>query len=286
MKISGKTRVCAVIGDPIEHSLSPCIHNAAFQHLGLDYAYLCFAVKEHDLRDAVLGMKSLGIYGMNVTMPHKVRIIQYLDRLDETAKKVGAVNTVLNSTEMIGYNTDGLGALNALKAHGADLNDKKVVILGSGGASRSISFAIAEEALDLVILNRTPEKAEVLANKILATTGKKVRWGKLCDDLLAEDLKGANILINATSVGMHPDDSETPVDRSLLRQDLIVFDLIYSPIETRLLREAKSVGAKTIDGLTMLVYQGAASFEIWTGIRAPVSIMMKAVRDELKSRKI
>ena len=286
MKISGKTRVCAVIGDPIEHSLSPCIHNAAFQHLGLDYAYLCFAVKEYDLRDAVLGMKSLGIYGINVTTPHKVRIIQYLDRLDETANKVGAVNTVLNSTEMIGYNTDGLGALNALKAHGADLNDKKVVILGSGGASRSISFAIAEEALDLVILNRTPEKAEVLANKISATTGKKVRWGKLCDDLLAEELKGANILINATSVGMHPDDSETPVDRSLLRRDLIVFDLIYNPIETRLLREAKSVGAKTMDGLTMLVYQGAASFEIWTGMRAPVDIMMKAARDELKTRKI
>jgi len=286
LKISGETRVCAVIGDPVEHSLSPCIHNAAFQDRGLDYVYVAFTVKEKELKSAVLGVKSLGIYGLNVTMPHKVNIMQYLDRLDETARKVGAVNTVLNDVEMVGYNTDGLGALNALKAHGGDPYGKKVIILGAGGASRSISFAIAQEARELIILNRTPKKAEILASKISITIGKKVRWEKLCGYLLAEELKDANIIINATSVGMHPNDSETPVDENLLRRDLTVFDLVYNPQETRLLREAKSVGARIVDGLTHLVYQGAASFEIWTGIEAPVDVMMKTARDKLKSIKM
>jgi len=282
LKISGKTRVYAVIGDPVDHSLSPCIHNAAFQYLGLDYVYVAFTVKEDGLREAVSGIRKLGIHGLNVTMPHKVNIIQHLDRLDETARKVEAVNTVLNDAEMVGYNTDGLGALNALRAHRGEPSGTKVVILGAGGASRSISLAIAPEARDLIILNRKPEKAEMLANKISATVGKRVRWGKLCNDLLVEELRDANVMINATSVGMHPNDSETPVDNTLLREDLVVFDLVYNPLETRLLREARSIGARTIDGLTMLVHQGVASFEIWTGMKAPVDIMIKAARDELR----
>jgi len=282
LKISGKTKVCAVIGDPVEHSLSPCIHNVAFEHLGLDYVYVAYTVKEDGLRDAVRGMKNLGIYGLNVTMPHKVKIIRYLDRLDETAREVGAVNTVVNDVEMVGYNTDGLGALNALKACGGGPRGRKVVILGAGGASRSISFAIAQQASELVILNRTPKNAEMLVTRISDVTGRRVRWGRLSGDLLAKELKDASILVNATSVGMHPNDSETPVERSLLRRDMIVFDLVYNPPETRLLGEAKSLGAKVIDGLAMLVYQGAASFEIWTGMKAPVEVMMKAARDELK----
>jgi len=282
LKISGKTKVCAVIGDPVEHSLSPCIHNVAFQHLGLDYVYVAYTVKEDGLRDAVTGVKNLGIYGLNVTMPHKVKIIRYLDRLDETAREVGAVNTVVNDVEMVGYNTDGLGALNALKACGGGPRGRKVVILGAGGASRSISFAIAQQASELVILNRTPQNAEMLATRISDVTGRRVRWGRLSGDLLAKELKDASILVNATSVGMHPNDSETPVEKSLLRRDMIVFDFVYNPPETRLLEEAKSLGAKVIDGLAMLVYQGAASFEIWTGMKAPVEVMMKAARDESK----
>jgi len=284
LKITGKTKVCALIGEPVEHSLSPCIHNAAFQHLGLDYVYVAFTVKKDALREAISSVRGLGIYGLNVTMPHKVNIIPYLDHLDETAKRVGAVNTVLNNGKLIGYNTDGIGAINALKAYAGDLYDKKVVILGAGGASRSISFTIAQEAQELVILNRTTEKAEALASKISSTLGKEVEWGKLCGDVLTKELKDADILINATPVGMHPDDSETPVDKSLLRENMVVFDLVYNPVETRLLKEAKSVGARTIDGLTMLVYQGAASFKIWTGRKAPVDIMMKAARKELEKR--
>ncbi|MFQ6094644.1 MAG: shikimate dehydrogenase [Candidatus Bathyarchaeia archaeon] len=282
MKVSGKTRVCAVIGDPVEHSLSPCIHNAAFRHLGLDYVYVAFTVKKDALKEAIQGMRGLGIYGLNVTMPHKVEIIPHLDRLDETAEKAGSVNTVLNDGELIGYSTDGFGAVNALKAHGRDPHGKKVVILGAGGASRSISSSIAEEAKEFTILNRTVEKAKALAGKISSVIGREVRWGGLSGDLLAEELMDADIVINATSLGMHPNDSETPINKNLLREDMVVFDLVYDPLETRLLREAKSVGAQTIDGLTMLIYQGAASFEIWTGRKAPVDIMMKAAREELE----
>jgi shikimate dehydrogenase len=285
LRISGKTKLCAVIGDPVEHSLSPCIHNAAFQHLGLDYVYAAFTVEKGALSEAMQGVRSLGIFGLNVTMPHKVDIIPHLDRLDETAQKVGAVNTVLNYIELIGYNTDAPGAMNALKAHEGNPYDKKVVILGAGGASRSISFAIAEEAGELVILNRTPEKAEALASKISSEIDREVRWGMLSNHVLDEELVDAVILINATSVGMHPNDSETPVDKSLLREDMVVFDLVYNPLETRLLRAAKSIGAQTIDGLTMLVYQGAASFEIWTERKAPVNVMIKAAMEELEKRR-
>lgn len=285
MRISGKTKLCAVIGDPVEHSLSPCIHNAAFQHLGLDYVYAAFTVEKEVLSEAMKGIRSLGVFGLNVTMPHKVDIIPHLDRLDETAQKVGAVNTVLNDIELIGYNTDAPGAMNALKAHEGNPCHRKVVILGAGGASRSISFAIAEEAGELVILNRTPERAVALASKISSEIDRGIRWGMLSNHVLDEELVDASILVNATSVGMHPNDSETPVDKSLLREDMVVFDLVYNPLETRLLREAKSIGAQTIDGLTMLVYQGAASFEIWTERKAPVNVMIEAAMEELEKRR-
>jgi len=286
LRVSGETKLCAVIGDPVEHSLSPCIQNAAFKHLGLDYVYVAFTVKRDALGEAILGVRSLGVLGLNVTMPHKVAIIRYLDGLDETAQRVRAVNTVLNDMGLIGFNTDALGAMNALRTYEESLGDKKVVILGAGGASMSISFAIAGEARELVILNRTLERAEALASRISSDMDREVRWGMLSNDVLDEELMDADILINATLVGMRPNDSETPVNRSLLREDMVVFDLVYNPLETRLLREAKSIGAQTIDGLTMLVYQGAASFEIWTGRKAPVDFMIKAAREELgKPRK-
>ena len=283
MHVTGKTRVCAVIGDPIEHSLSPCIHNAAFKHLGLDYIYVAFRVRRGMLRGAIEGMRSLGIHGLNVTMPHKIDVIQYLDRLDEYASMVRSVNTILNRDGLIGYNTDGVGALRSLRIHIKDLGDAKVIILGAGGASRSISFSIAQEAGELVILNRTVWKAKELAERISKATGKNVKWGGI--DKIEDEIEDANIIINATSVGMHPRSSESPVSVDLLRKDLIVFDLVYNPLETKLLKEAKYVGAKTIDGLTMLVNQGAASFEIWTGEKAPFNIMMEAALKHLmKSR--
>jgi len=282
LNISGKTRVCAVIGDPVEHSLSPCIHNAAFQHLQLDYVYVAFPAKREELRTAIQGMRSLKIHGLNVTTPHKLDVVQHLDLLDESAKNVGAVNTILNKEgTLIGYHTDGKGALLALEANQGDLSNKKILILGAGGASRSISYTLAQEARELVVLNRTVERAESLVKELLTAFGSKVRYGGLSRSHIKAELEDTDILINATTLGMHPNEDETPVDRDLLRSNLTIFDLVYNPLETRLLREAKAAGARIIDGLAQLVYQGAASFEIWTGKVAPVDVMMKAAREKL-----
>jgi len=282
LEITGATSVCAVIGDPIRHSLSPCIHNAAFQHLELDYAYVAFRVGLKDLGDAVRGMRGLSLRGLNVTTPLKLEIMRHLDRLDGSAEAAGAVNTVLNQDgTLVGYDTDGKGALTALEEGERRLAEEKVVILGAGGASRAISQTLAGEALEVVILNRTPERAERLAEEVSERVGRRVRSGKLCRNVLKEELEDADVLVNATSVGMRPREGETPVDGDLLRPGLLVFDLVYDPPETRLLREARSARAETIDGLTMLVHQGAASFEIWTGMRAPVRVMMRAARERL-----
>jgi shikimate dehydrogenase len=288
MNVSGKTKVCAVIGDPIEHSLSPAIQNAAFQHLGLDYAYVAFTVRKEDLKNAILGVRGLGLYGLNVTMPHKIAVIQYLDQLDETARNFGSVNTILNKNgRLVGYTTDGIGLLNALNYNGVDPYGKKIAILGAGGASRSVSFALAREAKELVILNRTLEKAENLVNDLAVVSGKKAKLEakRLCDEEIEKELKNTDILINTSSVGMHPNETETPVSPDFLDARMVVFDLVYEPLETTLLREARKIGAKTIDGLTMLVHQGAASFEIWTDKKAPIEVMMKVATEKLKNKK-
>ncbi|MEM2936331.1 MAG: shikimate dehydrogenase [Candidatus Bathyarchaeia archaeon] len=283
MNISGKTKVCAVIGDPVEHSLSPCIHNAAFQHLQLDYVYVAFSVKREELRTAIQGVRSLKIHGLNVTTPHKLDVIQHLDRLDESAKNVGAANTILNKEgTLIGYNTDGKGALLALEANQGNLLNKKILILGAGGASRSISYTLAQKARELVVLNRTVERAESLVKELLTPFGDKVRYGGLSRSRMKAELEDTDVLINATTLGMHPNEDETPVDQDLLRPNLTIFDLVYHPLETRLLREAKAAGARTIDGLAQLIYQGAVSFEIWTGKKAPIEVMMKAAQEKLK----
>jgi len=287
MSISGKTKVCGLIGDPVEHSLSPVIQNTAFRHLDLDYVYVVFTVGQGSLEDAILGVRGLGIRGLNVTMPHKIDIIKYLDELDETARSISSVNTVLNKDErLIGYTTDGIGALNALR-HERVNPSCKIVMLGAGGASRSISFTLAKQASELVILNRTLEKAKKLAKDLSSLLGEcgKVRAAGLNPNVLKKELKDAHILVNVTSVGMHPHNMETPAPQSLLRPDLVVFDLVYEPLETRLLSDARRLGAKAIDGLSMLVHQGAASFEIWTGMKAPIEVMMKAAIEELERRK-
>ena len=287
MKVSGRTKVCAVIGDPVEHSLSPCFQNAAFQHLKLDFIYVAFTVKAEDLGDAISGVRSLGIYGLNVTMPHKISVIKYLDELDERADRIKSVNTILNRNgKLIGYTTDGIGVLNALKYNGVDPKGKKVVILGAGGAARSASYALSEVAGELVILNRTIERARNLASKVRKLIGShvNVKWDGLTEESLRREVREADILINATPVGMSPDVNGTLVEKRLLHPDMVVFDMIYHPLKTRLLREAEEVGAKTINGLSMLIHQGAASFKIWTGVEAPVDVMMKAAEEEIRRR--
>jgi shikimate dehydrogenase len=285
MTISGKTRVCGVIGDPIEHTLSPTIHNAAFNHLGLDFVFLAFRVKAADLEKAVRGMRGLGIHGLNVTMPHKSTVTAYLDELDAAVKFLGSANTILNEDgKLSGFNTDGVGAMKALRENGAKLSEKKVLLLGAGGAAKAIAFALAQEAGELVVLNRATGKAEELAERLTGTLGKKVVGGSLSPDAIAENLQDSDVLINATSVGMSPDVNQSIVPPQLLRSGLTVMDIVYNPVETKLAKDAKAAGANVVSGVEMLIYQGAASFEIWTGRSAPVEVMQKAALNKLSSK--
>ena len=282
MKISGKTRVCGIIGDPVEHSFSPVMHNAAFEELNLDFVYVAFRVRREELREAIIGARSLDLHGLNVTMPHKNAVIGYLDEIDSTTRSVGAVNTILNDEgRLIGYNTDGVGALKALRETGITLKEKKLLLLGAGGAGKAIAFHAAQEVEELVILNRTPQKAKKLAEVLCRDFNKKIDSNKLSTEIIKKELRDTDILVNATSVGMHPKVDQSLVPPSLLRPDLCVMEMVYSPLETKLAKDAKAVGAKVASGIEMLVYQGAASFEIWTNHKAPVKAVKQAVLNKL-----
>ena len=277
--ITSTTKLYALIGDPVEHSLSPLMQNVAFQSLGLNCVYLALRVDSKELGQAIAGMKSLRIPGFNVTVPHKVSIMRYLDEVDPQAADIGAVNTVVNrGGELVGYNTDGAGALAALREEIADPAGKKVVLLGAGGAARALVFYLAPIVRSLVIANRTESAAINLAEALHKQfKNASIRGAKLTGEALRDELRDADILVNATSVGMHPNVDETLVDRDFLHSKMVVFDIVYNPLETRLLREAKAAKARAINGLKMLVYQGALSFEIWTGRKPPVDVMLKAL---------
>lgn len=274
--------MCGVIGDPIEHTLSPTIHNAAFNHLNLDFVFLAFQVKAADLEKAIQGMRGLGIHGLNVTMPHKSTVISFLDEVDPIVKFLGSANTILNNEDRLsGFNTDGVGALKALRENGVELSEKKVLLLGAGGAAKAIAFSLAEKVGELVVLNRTVEKAKELAAVLGQRFGKKAVGCPLSSDTIQKNLRDSDILINATKVGMHPHESQTMVEPQWLRSDLTVMDIVYNPIETRLAKDAKAAGAKVINGVEMLIYQGAASFELWTSRSAPIEVMRRAALNKL-----
>jgi shikimate dehydrogenase len=278
--ISGQTIICGIIGDPIEHTMSPAMHNAAFKALGLDYVYIPFKVKSLELKKAAEGIRGLNFRGMNVTIPHKVAVMQFLDRIDPLAEKIGAVNTIVNDGGILtGYNTDATGFLQTLHDRNVEPAEKKVLLLGAGGAARAISHILTREKAQLTILNRKQELswAEDLAARLSRNYKADIKAGELTNENLKKAINAADLLVNATSLGMSPDVDETPVPADLLHANLTVFDIIYNPLPTRLLREAAAAGAKTIDGLEMLVRQGAASFEIWTKIKPPVDVMRQAV---------
>jgi shikimate dehydrogenase len=282
MCISGKTRVCGVIGDPIEHTLSPTIQNAAFNHLKLDFVFLAFHVTAAELENAMRGMRGLGIHGLNVTMPHKSTIINHLDTVDSAVQFLGSANTILNKDGTLsGFNTDGVGALNTIRENGINLSDKKVLLLGAGGAAKAIAFSFAQEAGSICILNRAPEKAAVLADALNCVFGTKVMGGALSSSAVQDNVQDADILVNATSVGMHPHVDQSLVAPQWLKSDLAVMDIVYNPVETKLAKDAKAAGAKVISGVEMLIYQGAASFKIWTGKSAPIEVMRKAALTKL-----
>jgi len=274
--VTGKTGVCGLIGDPVEHTMSPVMHNAAFEKLAIDYIYLPFQVKKEELAEAIAGMRALNIRGLNVTIPHKVAVLPMLDRLDPFAEKIGAVNTIVNDDGVLtGYNTDAAGFLQALLDKGIDPAGKKAVVLGAGGASRAISFALAERGAQLVILNRQMELdwAEKLASQISQSFNREVIALEINDANLSLALANAEILINATSAGMSPHSEETPVPAPMLRRGLVVFDAVYNPLQTRLMSNAEKSGAITVSGLDMLAWQGALAFEKWTGQQPPLELM-------------
>jgi shikimate dehydrogenase len=281
MEIAGRTHVCAVIGDPIEHTLSPTMQNAAFQHLNLNMVFLAFRVTPDQLEHAVKGVRALGIRGVNVTMPHKNSVTLFLDEADASVRFLHAANTILNQDGRLrGFNTDGVGAVRALKNNGVELSGKKVLLLGAGGAAKAIAFALAREVDELCILNRDAAKARELTS-LLEPWGKKIIADELSPNPIREHLKESDLLINATSVGMAPNTHESLVEIPWLKPDLTVMDIVYNPVETKLIRDAKAADAKTVNGVEMLLYQGAASFEIWMGTKAPVDVMRAALLEKL-----
>jgi len=274
MIVSGKTKICAIIGDPVEHTMSPAMHNAAFQKMGLDYLYIPFRVAPEQLPQAVAGLNALNVAGFNVTIPHKVAVMPLLDGLDPLAEKIGAVNTVVNEDgKLRGYNTDGDGFYRVLLEQGFSPQGKNVVLMGAGGAARAIAYTLAEKDARLTILNRRQELdwAENIARFILDDLNKEVKVFELGD--IAKVLPGADLLVNATSVGMSPADNDSPVPAPLLEKVPVVFDIVYNPLKTRLLKEAAAAGVQTISGIDMLAWQGALAFEKWTGKAAPVDLM-------------
>lgn len=265
-----------VMGDPISHSKSPAMHLAALQETGKQGAYVPLHVKPDGLAEAVKGIKAMGFRGVNVTIPHKVEMLSYMDELDDSARLIGAVNTVVNEGgRLIGYNTDGVGYVRSLKEEAvSSLEGKHIVVIGAGGAARGIVYALLLESPALItILNRTIERAEMMAADFSSMGNVQ---GMSMDDA-KQALLHADIVINTTSVGMHPNVHETPIDPADLPEGIVVSDLIYNPLETKLLSIAKEKGCITHGGLGMFVYQGAIAFEHWFGIPAPVQVMRKTV---------
>ncbi|KXB06507.1 shikimate dehydrogenase [candidate division MSBL1 archaeon SCGC-AAA382F02] len=283
--ISSQTKLVGLIGNPIKHSISPAIQNAAFKESDLDFIYTAFNVEKDHLSEAIGGIKALGIKGANVTIPHKTSIINYLDELDDLADKIGAVNTIKREKDNLkGYNTDGIGALRALKGEVEKIENKNVLLLGAGGAARAIAFTLVGEGANLTLSNRTESKAENLSSEIEKKTNREVNQVTLKEESLEEEMKNCEILINSTSVGMHPNEDETLVTSENMHDDLTVMDIVYNPLQTKLLQEAEKIGANTINGLEMLIQQGAASFEIWTGKKPSIETMKKAGKKALEEK--
>jgi shikimate dehydrogenase len=282
LQVTGTTGICCILGSPVAHSLSPLMHNAAFKERHLDLTYVAFEVSPAQLESAVSGLRALGIVGFNVTIPHKETILRYLDELGPVAAEMRAVNTVTRQDDrLIGTNTDGEGALKALNRQGIEINGRTIVILGAGGAARAVSYAFSEHCDSIVFLNRT-EKRAALLSKELEHRGIRTKCLPLTESGLKRSLKTADMLVNATPIGMHPRVEASLIPPNLLHPELMVFDLVYNPPNTKLLRDAKKRGLHTIDGLDMLVYQGATAFENWTGKSAPIETMRQAVLRQLR----
>jgi shikimate dehydrogenase len=248
------------------------MHNAAIEALGLDFVYVPFDVAPENIRQAMDGIRALGIAGVNVTIPHKEAVIPFLDEVEDDAGRIGSVNTIANvGGRLIGSSTDGQGFMKPLIEAGFDPNGRKALVIGAGGAGRAVTFALARAGAEVVVMLASSERIERLVRDVQGAVVGDVERGHL-----AERLREADLLVNCTPVGMHPKDDRTPVPSELLRSDLFVYDLVYNPLKTKLLEDAESAGARALGGMKMLVYQGAISFKTWTGIDPPVDVMEAA----------
>ena len=279
-RITGHTELIGLIATPIRHSSSPRMHNEAFAKLGLDYAYLAFEVGNEELEDTIKGFRAMKVRGSNVSMPNKTVVHKYLDKLSDAAEMCGAVNTIVNDDGVLtGHITDGIGYMSGLKDAGIDIIGKKMTIVGAGGAATAIQVQAALDGVkEISIFNRKDEfyeRAQKTVKDINEKTNCKATLYDLDDlDKLKEEIASSYIFTNATGMGMKPLEGQTYIpDKSFLREDLIVTDVVYAPAETALLKMAKEVGCKTLNGLGMMLFQGAAAFELWTGKEMPIEYM-------------
>ncbi len=282
-EINGKTKIIGLIGKNIENSLSPLIHNQIILKNSLNFCYLSFKVTESGLGEAIQGIRALNIRGVNITFPYKEKAIKFLDEVEESAQRIGAVNTIVNNRGILtGYNTDVIGFKKSLQEDGKfAIKGEKAVIFGAGGAARAVAHALLEEGIEeIYIFNRTPEKAEKIKQNLSPFfPGSNINIFPLEKKKLKEKTEEAHLLVNATSLGMPPKIDYTPLpDEKLFHPDLLVYDLIYHPAKTLFLRQAEKAGAKIINGLPMLVYQGIESFYLWTGLKPEGREVLKIIK--------
>jgi shikimate dehydrogenase len=283
--IGCETQICAVIGNPVAHSLSPAIHNAAYEALDLDFVYVACPVE--NVKGALAGMRAIGNFrGMSVTIPHKIEVMKFVDEVAQVDRSIGSINTVVHDGDkLIGLGTDGPAALKALVDSGVELAGKSVLMVGAGGAARAISFTLARSTklAELSILDIDEAVLRKLAADLEAGTDAVVKPEVSSDRSLAEAMETADLVIQCTPVGMHPNADASPIPPELFRPGQVVFDVVYTPLETRLLADAKSRGLQTISGVEMFVNQGVLQFERFTGAEAPVEIMRRVAMDHLTS---
>ena len=281
--INPKTGVFALIGNPVSHSMSPAIHNGAFTELNIDSIYVAFQVE--DVKSALAGMRALDNFrGMSVTIPHKIEVMQYVDEIPEVDRHIGSINTVVKEGgKLIGFNTDGPGALKAIVDAGVDLSGKKVLMLGAGGAARAIAFTLAQKGDigELVLLDINEEFLNNLTGDLRNGTDATITPGVLDSLTVEEHMASADLIINCTPVGMHPNEDATLVPDHLFRPGQVVFDVVYNPLETKLLRQAKAKGLTVIPGVEMFINQAILQFERFAGADAPEELMRNVVMEQL-----
>ncbi|MCD6198345.1 MAG: shikimate dehydrogenase [Deltaproteobacteria bacterium] len=283
--ISPSTQICAVIGNPIAHSLSPAIHNAAFVELDLDFVYV--ACRVEDVKNALAGMRALNNFrGMSVTIPHKIEAMKYMDEIAEVDRSIGSINTVINEQgKLLGFGTDGPGALKAIIDAGVNIDGEKILMLGSGGVARAISFTLARNAKlgELSILDVNEIMLQQLTADLRAGTDAFIKSELLTENSLAGAMENADIIIHCTPVGMRPNEDASLIPADFFRPEQVIFDVVYTPLETKLLAEAKSRGLKVISGVNMFINQAVLQFERFAGVDAPAEVMRRVVMERLGS---